>query len=65
MTQSELNRQIARATGESISTISRLGFVPLAETASEPEPNTLDWDDADQSRHLSFQPVRRRAPRLD
>jgi hypothetical protein len=64
MTQSELNRQIARATGESITTIARLGFVPLTETPSESQPTTIDWDETDRSCHLSFQPVRKRAPRL-
>jgi len=29
MTQSELNRMVAQATGETISTVSAMGFVPL------------------------------------
>ena len=29
MTQSELNQQIARATGETVATIAQLGFSPL------------------------------------
>ncbi len=62
MTQSDLNREIARATGESVMTIARMGFVPLTETPYEPELRHIDWDDADRSRHLSFQPVRRGAP---
>ena len=63
MTQSELNREIARATGESVSTIARMGFVPLTEL-SEPEPRHIDWDHTDRSRSLSFQPVRKRVPRV-
>ena len=64
MTQAELNREIARATGESVSTIARTGFVPLTETPYEAEPHGIDWDDADRSRGLSLQPVRKRAPRV-
>ncbi len=29
MTQAEMNREVATATGESVSTISNMGFVPL------------------------------------
>ena len=31
MTQSELNRGVARSTGESVSEISRRGFVPIED----------------------------------
>ena len=51
MTQAELNRAVARATGESVSTIRRLGFL-LAETdmeladpdSEEHGPYVIDWD---------------------
>ena len=45
MTQSELNRQIARQTGESISEIARHGFTMLTEFSELPE----DSDDMDQA----------------
>ncbi|MCG6156326.1 hypothetical protein [Rubinisphaera margarita] len=50
MRQSELNRAVASATGESIATIKRLGFLLSdPDTASRPErdcePAMLDWDD--------------------
>lgn len=51
MTQAELEREVAGATGESISTIRSLGF-SLAnpdEDFREPEPiaapSVIDWDD--------------------
>ena len=51
MFQSELNRSVARATGESVSRIARLGFLladpcePIADPhAEELGPWVLDWD---------------------
>ena len=43
MTQAELNREVARATGETVSEIGRRGFQPLVW---EPEPEDLivNWD---------------------
>ena len=47
MTQSELNREVASVTGESVQTISSLGFVPLTHIPFEQdrEPLVVDWDD--------------------
>jgi hypothetical protein len=42
MTQRELERELAQATGESVSTIRSLGF-SLVEPP-ELEPLTVDWD---------------------
>ena len=52
MTQFQLNRAVARATGDCLSTIRRLGFGPLMPTApeSEREPLVVDWDDLEQQR---------------
>lgn len=58
MTQSDLNRAVSRATGESVTTIRRLGFL-LSEpedTFPDPEdetlgPSVLDWDAVDQRRY--------------
>lgn len=49
MTQTELDREIARATGESVRTISSLGFVPLTSRPFEQdrEPLVVDWDDVE------------------
>jgi len=57
MTQRDLERQIARATGESMSTIRKLGF-NLIEMP-EREPLTVDWDKVDESRVAVF-PQRQR-----
>ena len=42
MTQAELDREISRATGESVGTIRNLGF-SLVEPP-DLEPLTVDWD---------------------
>ncbi len=53
MTQNDLNRAVAHATGETIGAISHLGF-SLAmpeEVAFDPVPSPwLDWDEVDASR---------------
>lgn len=56
MTQARLDRAVARATGESLGTISRRGF-SIADPASvchDPEPldmpSIVDWDDVHASR---------------
>lgn len=56
MKQSQLERAVARATGESRSTIHHLGFSLLDPTASLddrddlPRPRTVDWDQVDAGR---------------
>ena len=62
MTQSELNRAVARSTGDSISTIKHLGFVladpdnPNASLADADVdeglgPNVIDWDELHERRY--------------
>ncbi len=62
MTQSELNREVAKATGETVSTISQLGFVPLTAIPIEREPQSIDWDDVDAERNFVITPRRTRTP---
>ena len=50
MTQAELNRAVAAATGESVRTIAEMGFVPLAAVPIEREPLVVDWDALDARR---------------
>jgi hypothetical protein len=56
MTQRELNRAVARATGETIETIQRVGFLladpvvdPVVDRANPDDdqfgPYVLDWDE--------------------
>jgi len=54
MTQSEMYRQIAEATGESIRTVAEMGFVPLTVGPFEldRDPLTVDWDALDASREM-------------
>ena len=55
MTQNDLNRAVARATGETVSTISSLGFL-LDEPGGRfdshlSDPDVIDWDALDEHRH--------------
>ena len=54
MTQAELNREVARATGESVAEIKHLGFVPLTMEPYEQEPQVVDWDEVDEARDVVF-----------
>ena len=60
MTQRELNRAVAEATGESLSTVDSLGFVPLTVGPVEREPLVLDWDDLDDKLYGPHSPPSRR-----
>jgi hypothetical protein len=51
MTQHALNRAVARATGESVSTIARRGFSLLRVGPVEREPLVIDWDQLDEQRY--------------
>ncbi|NQT11554.1 MAG: hypothetical protein HQ582_02325 [Planctomycetes bacterium] len=61
MRQNELNREVARATGETVSAIKHLGFL-LNEPSSDPQnassgdlgPQTIDWDEFDLQRSQPF-----------
>jgi hypothetical protein len=56
MTQSQLDRAVARATGESLVTIRHMGFSPLVPMATHedldalPRPQTVNWDRLDSHR---------------
>ena len=52
MTQADLYREIADATGESIRTVAEMGFVPLTRGPIERdrEPLVVDWDALEASR---------------
>ena len=65
MTQSRLDRAVARATGESLATIRSMGFSIAEPDAidfdNEPAtPNVIDWDAVDAQRVVLFpgQPLR-------
>ena len=57
MRQSDLNREVARATGETVTIVKRLGFLldeplPLDDPSSERlGPNVIDWDELESQRH--------------
>ena len=55
MTQAELDRAVAAATGESVNTISQRGFVLLTPSPIEREPLVVDWDELDTSRVALFE----------
>ncbi len=57
MRSSDLHRAVARATGESVATIRRLGFLLAEPEAAIPDPederlgpSVLDWDALDSLR---------------
>ena len=52
MNQNELNRAVARATGESVSAVKRIGFMIMDPTQPVEDPTdpvhggrVIDWDD--------------------
>jgi hypothetical protein len=58
MTSHELNRAVARATGESVDTIAHRGFSPLVLEPAEDDlpdrpPLVVDWDGLDAQRRLA------------
>lgn len=65
MTQTELNRRVARATGEDLRTIAHHGF-SIADPAMvdyDPEPSpphTVDWEHVDAQRPALFARRQRR-----
>ena len=63
MTQAQLNRAVAHATGESIRTIGDLGFSLLTNDFEDREPLVGDWDELDVRRYRVFpQRMRQIAP---
>jgi hypothetical protein len=64
MNQRELNREIAKKTGETVSTIAALGFVPLTGQPYEREPQTVDWDKLDADRNVAVFSQRSRIPAI-
>ena len=62
MTQAELNRAVAAATGETVKTIAEMGFVPLNPTPVEREPLVVDWERVHEERVTVFPQRRRREP---
>ena len=57
MKQADLNRAVAKATGETVSTIKRLGFLlaapgePLDPDSEDLGPQVIDWDQLDEQRY--------------
>lgn len=61
MSHSRVERTVARATGESLATIHRLGFSalelrPIASDDPPAKPSIVDWDDLDLQRVGLFPP---------
>jgi hypothetical protein len=59
MTQRDLNRSVAQSTGETISEISRRGFVPIEDLARESDPS-VNWDELEAQRFVSININRQR-----
>lgn len=56
MTQADLNRAVARMTGETVDLVSRRGFGMLDPLPHEPDPEDLivDWDHAALERNVAL-----------
>ena len=54
MNQRELNREVAKATGETVATIDQLGFVLLEAIPYEQDrdPLVVDWEELEQKRMM-------------
>ena len=59
MTQNDLNRCVAHSTGETVSEISRRGFVPLEDLNRDCDP-PIDWDELEASRFVKLYSQRKR-----
>ena len=59
MTQRDLDRSVAHLTGETVSEISRRGFVPLEDLARDCE-EPIDWDELEARRFVNFTQQRKR-----
>jgi hypothetical protein len=64
MTQRQLDRAVARATGESLATIAHRGFSVVDPVAARDDcelavfgPNHIDWDERDKQR-IGYLPQR-------
>ncbi len=62
MNQRELNSEVSQKTGETVSTISALGFIPLTSQPFEREPQTVDWDELAAERNVAVMSQRTRTP---
>jgi hypothetical protein len=67
MTQCQLNRAVAKATGENIGTIHHMGFsiADPRQVCHDPEPSDfeekiIDWDRHDRRRNVPMVPQRSR-----
>ncbi len=57
MTPSQLNREVAKVTRESVRTIAKLGFMPLSLTPTQEqhdEPSVVDWDELASERDVVY-----------
>ena len=58
MNQRDLNREVATATGETVTTISEMGFVPLTlqpferDHPAHRDPLIVDWDELEADRKV-------------
>ena len=54
MTQAELNRQVAQATGEDVATIAQRGFSLLEPDQEDCEARIVDWDQLQADRNIAL-----------
>ena len=54
MTQADLNRAVARATGETVEMVAQRGFSLLGQDSKQREPTVIDWDDLQTKRAVAI-----------
>ncbi len=54
MNQQELDRAVARATGERVTRVRRRGFTLLRSGVIEREPRIVDWDAVDEAHRVGM-----------
>ena len=59
MNQRDVDRAVAKATGETVRTVSERGFLLLDE---EPQKRSPDWDELQAERNVRLFAQRRQAP---
>ncbi|TWT59709.1 hypothetical protein [Rubinisphaera italica] len=62
MRQRDLDRAVARATGESVNTIHSRGFIPLYPDVIDDDIPILDWDELDRQHSVGVHRLRHPLP---
>jgi hypothetical protein len=67
MRQADLDRAVAHATGESVATVKRFGFIldepfPESDDLDDFGPHVIDWDEIESQRYAAVSGEQHHAP---